>query len=225
MSSPAATIGTRFVIGVFIALLGIVMTLDNLNVLDASGYLHYWPVILIAVGALKLLDASTRVAGVALVVAGAVLLALTTRLVHLSVFDLWPLLLIGGGLFLVAQAMGFRPAMDRDGTQFAVLSNRNVTIDTPSYAGGRLVAFMGGAALDFSNAGITASPAVLEVFVLMGGIEMRVPDGWEVIGEAVPFMGGVEIETRSRSTGRQLIIRGFIMMGGLHVKAAGTRNA
>ena len=225
LTSPLVHTGTKLAVGLFIAALGVLMTLDNLALFDATACLRYWPLILIVVGALKLTDAASRGTGVALVAAGTLFLGLTTRLVRLSVFDLWPLFLIGAGLFLVAQAIGLRTATHGGRTLFAILSNRRVTIDSRDYTGGRLAAFMGSAQLDFSSADIVNGPAVLEVFVLMGGVEVRVPDGWEVVGEAIPFMGGIDINTRSRSTGRQLIIRGFIMMGGMEIKDAAARNA
>jgi hypothetical protein len=59
----------------------------------------------------------------------------------------------------------------------------------------------------------------------MGGIDMRIPDGWEVMGDAVPFMGGIDIKTRSKRTGRQLVVRGFVMMGGVEITDVTARNS
>jgi len=84
---------------------------------------------------------------------------------------------------------------------------------------------MGGVDLDLTGAEIAQGPAIIEILVIVGGGSIRIPDGWEVVGETVPFMGGMDIKTRSKRTGRQLILRGLIVMGGLDVKDVAARNA
>jgi ribonuclease R len=90
---------------------------------------------------------------------------------------------------------------------------------------GNVVAVMGGQTIDLMDADITTSPAVLDVFALWGGIEILVPDHWEVISEVTPFMAGFEMK-RGRAAGdpsKRLIIRGAAVMAGIEVKAR--RNA
>jgi len=50
-----------------------------------------------------------------------------------------------------------------------------------------------------------------------------VPDGWTVVIEAVPFMGGVDDKTRPPKAAVDgaaptLVVRGFVMMGGVEIK-------
>ena len=211
----------KLVIGLFFTALGLLMTLDNLNVIDAHLYLRYWPVVFIAAGLVKISDPTSRVLASISILGGAVLLALNTRAIR--VFDLWPLLLIGAGVFIVMQAFGFQgPSAANSWT--AILTQRKVKITDHNFTGGRIVAFMGGCDLDLTEADVQGGPAVIEVMVLMGGIEMRIPDGWEVVADAVPFMGGIDVKTRSKRTGRQLVLRGLVMMGGMEVKDVEARN-
>jgi hypothetical protein len=54
----------------------------------------------------------------------------------------------------------------------------------------------------------------------MGGIEIKVPNTWDVVNEVFPFMGGIEDKT-TRPTGGsppRLILRGFVMMGGVTIQ-------
>ena len=74
--------------------------------------------------------------------------------------------------------------------------------------------------IDLRPARMAGPSAVIDLFVIMGGVDMRVPEDWTVSCEAVPIMGGVEDRTRppaGEPKGR-LILRGFIMMGGVEVK-------
>jgi predicted membrane protein len=230
LSTPAPIVSTsvKLVIGLFFAILGVVLTLDNLNILDPYPYLRYWPVIFIVVGALKVGDTTTRGLAITSIVAGVVLLSWSTRWLRFSIFDLWPLVLIGAGVMIVLQAVGIRRGVESQpsGTTWAgILSPRKVSVDSRDFTGGRIVAIMGGVDLDLTGAEIAQGPAIIEILIIIGGGSIRIPDGWEVVGETVPFMGGMDIKTRSKRTGRQLILRGLIVMGGLDVKDVTARNA
>lgn len=219
-SAPIASI--KLVFGIFFAVVGVLLTLDNLRILSGHQYLKYWPAVLIVIGLLKLGDASARGLSIALIAAGSLLLIWTTRWVRFSLFDLWPLVFIVAGIVIVAQAFGVRPAA---GGWIAILSQRRIVVDSRDFTGGRIVAFMGSADVDLTAADIAHGPAVIEIFALMGGVVIRVPDGWDVVGDAVPFMGGIDVKTRSKRTGRQLILRGLVMMGGVDVKDIAARIA
>jgi hypothetical protein len=44
-----------------------------------------------------------------------------------------------------------------------------------------------------------------------------------VIADVVPIMGGIEIKTSAARGGRQLIVRGLVLMAGMEVKNAEAR--
>lgn len=82
-----------------------------------------------------------------------------------------------------------------------------------------LAAVMGGIEFDLRPAVTVGGQAVIEVFVLMGGLEITVPPDWTVTNEALVIMGGID----DRSSGapgatQRLVIRGFILMGGVEIK-------
>ncbi|MGZ5493367.1 MAG: LiaI-LiaF-like domain-containing protein, partial [Thermoanaerobaculia bacterium] len=54
--APVAAASVKLVIGLFFAALGVLLTLDNLNVIDAHLYLRYWPVVFVVIGLVKLSD-------------------------------------------------------------------------------------------------------------------------------------------------------------------------
>ena len=79
---------------------------------------------------------------------------------------------------------------------------------------------MGGCEIDLRQASIEpGTEAVIDVFALWGGIEIKVPDDWTVVTRVTPLMGGVEDKTRvPQTTDKRLVVNGFVVMGGVVVK-------
>ena len=78
---------------------------------------------------------------------------------------------------------------------------------------------MGGLEIDLTSADLGPEPAVLDLIVLMGGIEIIVPPTWTVDAKITPFMGGMS-DTADRSDAdptKRLVVKGFVMMGGVEI--------
>jgi predicted membrane protein len=123
---------------------------------------------------------------------------------------------------MVVRALGVRSTAESPDVRnvWAVLTSRKIRNNSPDFTGARVAAFMGGCELDLTQANIVNGPAVVEAFALMGGVEIIVPDDWEVVGELMPVMAGFEIKNApatSTST-KQLIVRGTAIMSGVEVK-------
>jgi hypothetical protein len=73
--------------------------------------------------------------------------------------------------------------------------------------------------VDLRNAAINGD-AVIDVFAMWGGIEIRVPESWTVVGRVTPLMGGFEDHTRApqAATTHRLTVRGMVIMGGVEIK-------
>ena len=84
----------------------------------------------------------------------------------------------------------------------------------------RVIGLIGGAELDLSEAVIEADQTTIDAWWLIGGVELRVPEGIEVELGGLTILGGMENE----STGRQLpgapriYLRQFTLMGGATVR-------
>ena len=84
----------------------------------------------------------------------------------------------------------------------------------------KVIAMMGGADIDFTNAVIPAEGIEIKCFCFMGGAEIRVPAGVNVKTRGFAFMGGFENHTSGEAfPGMPTIyIRGFSFMGGVEIK-------
>lgn len=118
---------------------------------------------------------------------------------------------------VVAGAPGV--SSDESFSEVAVWAGKQRRIAVPSFQRADLTAIMGGVEIDLRAAGTAGGEAVIDVFVMWGGIEVWVPPDWVVVNKVGVLMGGVE----DKSTGTQdarnrLVVRGFVIMGGMEIK-------
>ena len=229
-SSPPAGVRVtpQLFVGLIVILVGVLMTLDNLQVLEAERYLRFWPAGLIALGLIKVWNSRDGVGGsfggFMFVVIGTWLLLEQTALVRLSFWDMWPALLVFFGLFLVWQGVSGprrRPSGDSNAyvSATAVLGGVARGNNSSAFRGGDLTAVMGGCEIDLRHASIDGE-AVLDIFGLWGGIEIRVPEDWTVVSRVTPILGGVDDKTRppQAASRHRLVLRGFVVMAGVEIK-------
>ena len=96
------------------------------------------------------------------------------------------------------------------------------------FRGGELTAFMGGGTIDLRGATIPpGEEAVLDLFCIMGGFELLVPQNWVIVTPLIPIMGGIDDKRFAPPPGSadvagqsapRLSLRGFVLMGGLTIR-------
>jgi predicted membrane protein len=219
------------VVGLAIMTAGLVLALDSLGVLDSGAVLRYWPLVLIAVGIVKWMSPHQGQAGVMWIVAGLGFLLVT--LGRMSFGGVWALVLLFVGANIAWRAL--RPPLPRETAgvesfdMVAVLGGAKTGSTSPDlrggagsrdFKGGRAMAVMGGCEIDLRRASIAdGNEALIDVFVMWGGIEIKVPEDWEVVNHGSAFLGAFENKTRPLpGAARRLIVTGTAIMGGVEVK-------
>jgi predicted membrane protein len=221
----------QLVVGLFVVFAGVLFTLDNLHILHAREYLRFWPLAFVMIGILQMARWRTTARFLA---GGLWILLGVTLLLRVNVFAFWPLVLVAVGGRVMWRAFsttrdkvhagGFNSGMTIDNesviSSTAVLGGFGRRIVAQEFQRGEFTAFMGGGKVDLREAKLAGGEAVLDLFVIMGGFELLVPDTWSVIVELTPFMGGYDDKTRQNAPALapRLIIRGFVMMGGIEIK-------
>lgn len=219
----------RKLFGVIIIVFGILLLLNSAGIADVNiGYLfsNFWPMILILMGTFVLLaNPASKVGGIITLTIGVVF-----QLKNLGYFDIfqyisfWPVLLILIGLWIV---FGRGPKWDTDSNDsfsaLGLFSGSSVRSVSRQFQGGNATAIFGGVEIDLSEAQITSEQkeARVEVFVAFGGIEIVVPQGWNVIIKGIPLFGGWENKTLSKGNDQDaptLKLNCLVMFGGLEVK-------
>ena len=224
---PTRTIAPQLVMGLLIVIVGLLFTLENVGVIDADAYIRFWPVALIAIGLVKLWQGTGAglCGGFIFLFAGVWLLLQGMGIVTVSLWNLWPMLLVFAGASMVWRGMQGRGAnqavADAHSTvsAVAVLAGVNRGSTSKTFRGGDLTAVLGGCQIDLRQASIEGE-AVIDVFAMWGGIEIKVPENWSVAGRVTPILGGYEDKTRPLRDGttQRLLVRGLVIMGGVEIK-------
>jgi cell wall-active antibiotic response 4TMS protein YvqF len=233
--NPRPGFTPQVLFGLLVIVAGVLFTLDNLGVVDAGQYLQYWPSALVAIGLVKLWHAREGqgwVGGFFLVLLGGWMLLERVVAIRISLHDLWPLLFVFLGGYLVWKGLGgvrHGPAGDGHArfSALAIMSGVVRRSNTQAFEGADLTAIMGGCEIDLRQASIApGTEAIIDVFAFWGGIDIKVPEDWLVITRAVPLMGGIEDKTHSpvSPAARTLIIRGIVIMGGVTIKNVDRRG-
>lgn len=224
---PRRSVTPGLVIGLFVIGLGLVLFLEQLGH-DTGSILRWWPVVLIVLGAVKVTERPGRGFGVVLLGVGTALLLDSLDLIEISDWwFLWPLAVIAVGALLVWRALRAPSAPvargGSDGTfhALAVLSGIERRIVSRDFEGGEATAVLGACEIDLRRAEMAGEQAVIEVFALLGGIELFIPEGWEVEIRGTPLLGGFEDRSRpAPGTGApRLIVQGVVILAGVEVIA------
>jgi predicted membrane protein len=219
----------RMIFGLIVLSLGVIWTLGNLGLVDSDAILRWWPFLLILFGIAKMIGLGTTrqpVAGMVFSVVGLLLLGNELSLIHVHLWQLWPVLMILLGTALVVRSIrGPRPVtepsqLNAEVHSFTMMGGLGVKNVSQDFRGGDVSAVMGGVEVDLRGTRSTSPQVVIDAFAWWGGIEIFVPRDWRVVSEVLPLMAGYEDHTgkpegEAKTT---LVIRGLVVMGGIEIK-------
>lgn len=216
---------SRGIIGVLIIIFGILSLLGALEVFNFGDVLtRWWPIFLIIGGLLVFANNRRQfIWGPLLVIIGVLLQLRQLEIINFNIWQLfWPAIIIGVGVSILINRSGRRPKSDEKGSSVisAILSGSDTKSHASDYKGGSLTAALGGITLDLREAKLKGNTATLNVFVLMGGIELTVPKEWNIQSNITPILGGVDsrrLET-PKANAPTLILTGDVVLGGVEIK-------
>jgi predicted membrane protein len=224
--------------GLVLVIVGAVFLLTNLGYIDPFEVQRNWPVLLVLFGLGGALTSvgPRRVWGGLLAVAGLTLLARNYGYIHAPIWQLfWPLILIFFGVSMLWRTLrphaygpggaGLPPGSTGNPN---VLHEVNVfggverRVDSQEFEGGQVVSVFGGVEIDMRGAATKRDEIHIELNSVFGGVDLRVPDSWDVTVQGAGIFGGYEDKTMPRRTpesGKRphLIITGSAVFGGVTV--------
>jgi predicted membrane protein len=218
--------------GGVIVLLGLVLLLDNMGIVRFHDVWRYWPVLLIIWGASRILSSQSLAGyvwggGVALV--GALFLLDNLEIIYFNFDLIWPMIIIAFGLSMLLRAVDRKRYLDGVPASgepvmnvVAVFSGSKRTLDSQDFRGGEVVAVFGGVRLDLRRATIAAEKAVIDINAIFGGVEIRIPENWNVVMKGAGIFGGFDDKTihpkpDPNTKTPELILTGAAVFGGLSV--------
>jgi hypothetical protein len=216
--------------------IGTLLLLGNLHIVYVENWWRYWPVLVIAAGLAKVLDANHqngRVVGGMIVGVGSLFLLNNFDLIELTWAAFWPIVLIGIGMLMLfnrlsgprifASRTDSRPEpVDGAFLANAIFSGFKRKITDGNFRGAHLTAIFGGGELNLRQAGMEGDSAVVYATAIFGGIEIKVPENWQVISEGTGIFGGFTDQTAHLPSNypgvKKLIVKGEAVFGGVEVK-------
>jgi predicted membrane protein len=226
-----AKLSYQTIFGAIVLILGVLLLLRTTGIYDTGQLLKYIPSLFILLGIYALWRSkfSSLSGPIILIVIFTTLQLLVLDLISWeSIASWWPLLIIFMGIGILADRRGRSSVLRKDAETvdlFTVFGGVGSTNNSRNFRGGDITAIFGGVDLDLRDSSIEISPARMNVVSLFGGIDIKIPERWQVEMDVLPILGGAEDE-RPRSSARRendsekpdLIVTGFVAFGGLSIK-------
>jgi predicted membrane protein len=220
--------------GAIVVAVGCLLLLDNLGIVRFHDIWQYWPVLLVAWGVSRIVDSRTPsgwIWGGVVALVGAFLLLDTLDIIVFNFAVVWPVLLIVFGISVLVRALErnqFRagaayPTSPVVGTH-AIFSDNKSGSDTKDFQGGEATAIFGAARFDLRNASMTVDEARIDVNVVFGEVEVRVPETWNVINKASVVFAGVNDKTIHPRVDPNVKTPRVVITGGVVFGAITLRN-
>jgi predicted membrane protein len=233
-------------IGILLAAAGILFLLRQFNVIHFG--FQIWPLFLILIGIMSGVKHQFRKPGAYILIA----IGLANIVPEFMIFGqpstnlFWPLMLIGGGLFIALRpkkrfadlsskawqkTSGFEANIDDatiSNTDYlnidATFGGRKEIITSKQFKGVNASTICGGLEINLMQADSTTQPMVLDLKVLFGGVEIIIPSHWEVINEVEVMFGAFEDKRVLRTVSdaahpKTLLLRGSVTFGGIEIKS------
>jgi len=141
-------------------------------------------------------------------------------------FLLLALLAIPGWRFLSSRRRMRKTDRAGDGVLdgWASFGGREWRNDSSEFRGGSVLAALGSYKVDLQDSETTVEGAVIEASTLFGGVEIRVPQHWNVTVKGIPVFGVYSDKTGpvSQEQGREphhLLVKGVALFGAVSVES------
>jgi len=232
---PVRSLAGGLVAGAVLTLVGLALLLNRLGLISFEHLWQFWPMLLVLVGVSHFMTRERRTWGIFLMIMGVFLQLNELGIVHFKWDDLWPLLLIASGLFMIWGSLWAkkRPVFSLSGggdprttlSEVAIFGGIERRVTTQDFQGGHINAIFGGVEIDLTDANMQADEATLEINAIFGGVEIRVPESWQVAFRGTPIFGGIADKTLRRGSVRPtvlptrvLVLTGTVIFGGVEIK-------
>ncbi len=229
-------------LGIILIAFGALLVIDNFNFFyfDLKELIFSWHTILLVVGIIILSNSKNSTLGIIFVLVGlfGTLRHLFPFLYDIAFRDLWPILLILVGLFILLKRKQPAPkVIDPDKTQqFQNFENRttahadyieesvlftsmNRIFVSEQFRGGKVTTIIGSSQIDLTKSKLAPGENILDITCIFGGCTITVPSDWKVIVNISAIFGGFDdkryINTTVVSNDQGvLIIKGAVIFGG-----------
>jgi len=216
-------------VGFVLIILGALFLLDTFTSWNFGGILSdWWPAILLIIGLIKI-QGQDKGSGLIFMLFGVLFLLTTNGIIEWSsIWKLWPIVLIIIGLSMVFKGRRSNWNLTNESTigndyihSNAVFGGAEHAVTSQNFKGGETMALFGGVELDLREAKLSPDGCKINATALFGGVEMIVPDDWNVIITGTPIFGGIDSKSRRKvasKDGKDIHLHCTVLFGGVEIK-------
>lgn len=224
-------LSSQMIIGSVVLTLGVLLLLDQFDILNIGNIFQFVPLLFIALGVWQLVSNGFRHW-----VGPSIMIGLMT-LLQLSILDLvdgaavwrlWPLALVVAGIAMLRRQRAGGPddVLGVDSADsfdiFAMFSGADRRITSQDFSGGSVTALFGGAEVNLHDIKVENRPAVINVFCMFGGVGLKVSRDTIVHNQTVAIFGGSSDDRPQRKmlAGErpEIVVKGLAMFGGIGIE-------
>jgi predicted membrane protein len=207
--------------GLVLVVIGLAFLLRNLHMLPLPSVFFSWKALLIVIGIVGI-SMGRREGFIPLMIGGLFIFIYDILGLHYFGFrDFWPLVLVFVGIALLMRHRRSPNTESKSGEidGMAFFSGVENQITSSEFEGGKVTAICGGIDIDLRPAELSGNNNVIDLFILFGGAEFKVPADWTVnMSELTVLFGAFEDKRPTKSTNsdpnKVLYIKGMILFGG-----------
>ncbi len=229
--------GGRVLTGLALVIIGGVFLVGNLTGWEIP-WASWWPIIIIAVG-LWNFKGKSWLTGLFITALGVFFLLSTLDVWDYSIGDIWRfwpvvLILVGARILFRRRKKPSRREAQGDARYVSnqsvpgevnvtsVFGSESMKVIDRNVSGGQIVSVFGSTKINLAETGLADGEATLDIMVVFGGVEIRVPKNWKVDLQTTNVLGGVE-DKRARplagASGGHLTLTGVCLFGGIELES------
>lgn len=225
MEQQQRSLSSQVLFGGLIVLVGIILLADTTGLYDTRSLFDYVPSLFVLLGIYAFVRSGFRNVFGPLVIVG---VAGAWQLVELDVIEwsevtsLWPLFIVLFGLSIIHRQFRSGPSGTGSSkvTGYGFFGGSEKRVTASAFESANLTALFGGAELDLRDADLAGRPAHVSCIAMFGGVEVHVPEDWNVEMDVLPLFGGASDERMRRERDHDeidLVVSGFVAFGGVEV--------
>lgn len=186
--------------GIIIIIIGLIYLLNTLNIGIDIDFDIVWPLILIVLSIYYgIKNRKIEISNIILLFIGAWFLLENSHMMSNAIEELfWPILLILTGISIIVYKINFNKKIaskvEHDGrlNYSGIFGGIEETVRNNNFKGAVVNAIFGGVELDLSEVVVTEKEIVIETTSIFGGIDLKMPKGYNIIVNSFVIFGGNE---------------------------------
>lgn len=215
-------INLNTIIAIILIFFGVTSIINTIGLLDTDELIHvWWPSVVLILPSLFLILTNFKKqiepTFFAMLIIGALFQLENLDIIDYNIWEIIvPVLLILVGFNLIRKNKN--QTINDNFKIDSYFAGNEVVINSDNLTKGNLTAFFGGVEVDLVATAIKKS-ATIDVSILFGGAEIKIPDDVAIVNRVFCLFGGVEIpKNLPTKTDKTLFIEGFCLFGSLEVK-------